>query len=128
MSRSPLHGTSKWKRESAAYLRAHPWCVPCSRARRRIRATLVHHKIPHRGDPKLFWDRKNWEVRCKTCHTDAIGPEATGRPERYRGAGPDGTPLDPGHPWRAPGGCPPHGTENPQRPPVPLASLNGKVT
>jgi 5-methylcytosine-specific restriction protein A len=104
MSRSTLHGTSKWKRESAAYLRANEFCASCLRAGRRTKAVLVHHKRPHRGDVKLFWDRKNWEGRCRTCHDDAIGPERTGRPERYRGARPDGTPLDPSHPWNGRGG------------------------
>jgi 5-methylcytosine-specific restriction endonuclease McrA len=31
-------------------------------------ATIVHHKTPHRGDRKLFWDRKNWSPVCKPCH------------------------------------------------------------
>lgn len=95
-----LLGSRRWKRASAEYLVAHRWCVPCERAKARVRATVVHHKKPHRNvDLGLFWDRRNWEARCGTCHADAMGPEATGRPERYRGASVDGTPLDPGHRW-----------------------------
>jgi 5-methylcytosine-specific restriction protein A len=32
-------------------------------------ATVVDHKIPHKGDMKLFWDRSNWQSLCK-CHHD----------------------------------------------------------
>ncbi|MGN8738508.1 HNH endonuclease signature motif containing protein [Bilifractor sp. HCP3S3_D3] len=31
-------------------------------------ATVVDHIVPHRGDPKLFWDRSNWQALCKRCH------------------------------------------------------------
>jgi 5-methylcytosine-specific restriction endonuclease McrA len=54
---------SKWDKERAAYLKAHPRCVMCGAP-----ATIVHHKTPHRGDRKLFWDRKNWSPVCKPCH------------------------------------------------------------
>ena len=91
--------SERWRKARATYLRSHPLCVPCERAGRTTVASCVHHKIPHRGDPVKFWDQANWEVRCRTCHTDAIGPEATGRRETYRGASTDGTPLDPGHHW-----------------------------
>ena len=26
------------------------------------------HIRPHRGDPVLFWDEKNWQSLCKPCH------------------------------------------------------------
>lgn len=91
--------TARWQKARAAYLRQHPLCVPCERAGLTTPATVVHHVIPHRGDYALFWDEANFEARCRVCHTDAQGPEATGRRETYRGAALDGTPLDPGHIW-----------------------------
>ena len=31
---------------------------------------MVDHIIPHRGDMKLFWDRKNWQPMASSpCHT-----------------------------------------------------------
>ncbi|WP_456297628.1 HNH endonuclease signature motif containing protein [Kineothrix alysoides] len=35
---------------------------------RYVKATVVDHVIPHRGDPILFWDKRNWQPLCKTCH------------------------------------------------------------
>jgi len=32
-------------------------------------ATVVDHRIPHRGDKRLFWDRNNWEPLCASCHS-----------------------------------------------------------
>ena len=54
---------SKWDAERAAYLKTHPKCVRCPGA-----ATVVDHKIPHRGDMKRFWDRSNWQPLCRSCH------------------------------------------------------------
>lgn len=104
-SRYPhLYRTPRWRKERAEHLRAHPFCVPCSRAKRRTKATIVHHKTPHRGNETLFWDRTKWEGRCRTCHDDAEGPEKTGRRETYRGCDESGVPLDPRHPWNDPKG------------------------
>ena len=33
-----------------------------------IKATVVDHITPHRGDKKLFWDEDNWQPLCKRCH------------------------------------------------------------
>ena len=35
---------------------------------RLVKATVVDHIIPHRGDAKLFWDEGNWQSLCKNCH------------------------------------------------------------
>jgi 5-methylcytosine-specific restriction protein A len=31
--------------------------------------TVVDHKVPHRGDMTLFWNRKNWQTLCTTHHS-----------------------------------------------------------
>ena len=59
---------SKWQKGRARYLRAHPLCVECQREGKLVKATVVDHKVPHRGDQKLFWDEKNWQPLCKSCH------------------------------------------------------------
>jgi 5-methylcytosine-specific restriction endonuclease McrA len=66
----------RWRRARAAYLARHPLCVPCAAAGRLAPATVVDHVVPHRGDPVLFWDERNWQGLCKPCH---------GRQDRARG-------------------------------------------
>lgn len=59
----------KWQKAREAYLSKHPLCVYCEREGRVTAATVVDHKVPHRGDMKLFWDSdNNWQSLCKPCH------------------------------------------------------------
>lgn len=63
--------TAAWRRARAAFLRAHPLCQcpACDEGRLRLHAaTVVDHKVPHRGDRVLFWDRNNWQSMTKECH------------------------------------------------------------
>ena len=64
--------TSKWQRESKAFLALpeNHACIRCGTP-----AMLVHHAIPHRGDPPLFWNRKNWRPACKRCHDGPLQSE-----------------------------------------------------
>lgn len=55
---------SKWRKASKGFLAKHRVCGYCESAP----STLVDHRIPHRGDMTLFWDRSNWVPSCKTCH------------------------------------------------------------
>lgn len=61
----------KWRKEREAWLRAHPLCEceQCQGGRVRVTpASVVDHRTPHRGDMRLFWDRKNWQSMSKACH------------------------------------------------------------
>lgn len=70
---------SKWQKARAAWLRAHPLCVMCQQEGALVAATVVDHKIPHRGDKKLFWDSDNWQSLCKRHHdADKQRAEAAG--------------------------------------------------
>ena len=60
----------KWQDASRLYLIAHPWCAKCNGL-----ASEVDHKIPHRGDIKLFWDRGNWQSLCHECHSRKTATE-----------------------------------------------------
>ena len=63
--------TTAWQKAREAYLRAHPLCQceDCDEGRKRLTpATVVDHKIPHKGDRKLFWDSSNWQAMAKPCH------------------------------------------------------------
>ena len=60
-----------WQKASRAYLAEHPLCEceDCDAGRKRVRvASVVDHKVPHRGDQALFWDRTNWQAMHKQCH------------------------------------------------------------
>ena len=61
------YGTA-WQRESKQFLQSHPLCVQCEKEGRYVKATIVDHIVPHRGNQKLFWDRDNWQPLCKQCH------------------------------------------------------------
>ncbi len=57
---------AKWRVERTAYL-ARPENRMCACGCGRV-ATIVHHKIPHKGDRRLFWSRSNWQPVCQPCH------------------------------------------------------------
>jgi 5-methylcytosine-specific restriction enzyme A len=52
-----------WERERDLWLAHHPDCNFCGKP-----ATLVDHIIAHKGDQSLFWDWRNWQSLCTTCH------------------------------------------------------------
>lgn len=55
-----------WQVARENYL-AEPGNQVCRICRSAI-ATVVDHITPHRGDRRLFWDRKKWQPLCKRCH------------------------------------------------------------
>ena len=62
---------SRWQRARATFLRHNPLCVRCDSQGRIAEATVVDHRVPHRGDPALFWDPGNWQALCASCHNGA---------------------------------------------------------
>ncbi len=61
---------ARWRRESKKFLQLHPLCEECLKEGKATTATVVDHIVPHRGDPKIFWDRSNWQALCKRCHDE----------------------------------------------------------
>lgn len=60
----------KWQKTSNARLVKHLWCVdPYKVHELQEPATLTDHIIPVTGprDPR-FWDSKNWQSLCDSCH------------------------------------------------------------
>lgn len=91
----------KWQKARAAFLAAHPLCQcpQCQEGTVRVlAATVVDHKVPHRGDPVLFWDRTNWQALSKPCHDS--WKQRLEKSGTVAGASEDGVPLDPNHHWR----------------------------
>ena len=68
----------KWQKARLRFLGEHPLCVMCEKQGRITVATVVDHKIPHKGDQELFWDESNWQSLCKP-HHDRDKAEEEGR-------------------------------------------------
>ena len=60
---------ARWNKARKRFLEKNPLCVECLKAGRYVKATDVDHIVPHRGDPKLFWDGGNWQALCHRCHS-----------------------------------------------------------
>jgi 5-methylcytosine-specific restriction enzyme A len=59
--------SAKWRRESKAFL-ALPGNELCACGCGRS-ATMVDHRVAHKGDMKLFWDRSNWQPMFGRCNS-----------------------------------------------------------
>lgn len=73
-----MYNNSKWRKARLAYLQANPLCVQCAKENRVTQANVVDHIVPHRGDRRLFWDKKNWQALCDyrspfDCHGHKTG-------------------------------------------------------
>ncbi len=69
---------SKWRVARLQHLEFHPLCVRCEADGIVVAASVVDHIIPHKGNDKLFWDRKNWQSLCKPCHDSKTANEDGG--------------------------------------------------
>lgn len=72
----------------------------CEAAGKVEEATVVDHKVPHRGDQVLFWDQTNWQSLCKLCHDGE--KQQLERSGTVRGCTDTGVPLDASHHWFKP--------------------------
>lgn len=72
--------TRKWREASKGFLRVHPMCEcdECKAAPAPLRAVLVDHIQPHKGDMAKFWDRNNWQAMAKVCHDKKTAREDGG--------------------------------------------------
>lgn len=78
----------QWDKARLQFLRNHPLCEceECKGSEHPEIAEVVDHRTPHKGDPKLFWDRKNWQAMSKRHHDRKTAREdgAFGRPVKPR--------------------------------------------
>lgn len=63
-----LYADVWWRKASKAFLAAHPLCAHHAEVGIIEAAKVVDHKVPHRGDKRLFRDQSNWQGLCLTCH------------------------------------------------------------
>ena len=98
MRRDQLYGR-RWRKGRRQFLVEHPLCAMCLEEGTETLAVEVDHIIPHKGDPVLFWDTKNWQGLCKFHHQSIKARMERGG--KRIGNRMDGTPLDPKHHWNA---------------------------
>lgn len=80
----------RWQQARDTFLRQHPLCQceECQGGRLRVTlASVVDHKIPHRGDTRLFWDQSNWQAMAKPCHDRKTATDDGGFGNYGAGAG-----------------------------------------
>ncbi|WIW52052.1 HNH endonuclease [Mesorhizobium mediterraneum] len=78
--------SKKWDVEAKAFLSlpVNRLCAcGCGRA-----SQMVDHKIPHRGNPQLMWDRSNWQPMTTACHSRKTAKHdgGFGNPKREGGS------------------------------------------
>lgn len=76
----------KWDQASKRHIKANPLCLGCEAIGKTTAAVLTDHRIPHKGNRVLFWDRGNRQSSCKW-HHDVIKQKL----ERMHAAGAIGT-------------------------------------
>lgn len=70
--------TYKWQQARKGWLAKYPLCVFCEAKGLTVLASVVDHKVPHRGDMELFWDTGNWQAMAKQCHDKKTATEDGG--------------------------------------------------
>lgn len=113
------YSTAAWARLRAAHLALEPMCRACAVSGRIALANTVDHVVPISDGGAPFPDHDGLASYCAGCHgaKTARGSEAGAirSTKPRKGCNPDGTPLDPAHPWsqkslRAEGSGPAWGT------------------
>ena len=87
----------RWQRARLVYLKEHPLCTMCRAQGYTVQAKVVDHIVPHKGDPRLFWDRGNWQPLCYTHHNGA--KQSQDRTGITVGCDVNGIPLGVEHAW-----------------------------
>lgn len=88
-----------WRLSSRRFLRENPLCTECSKRHLTVAAAVVDHIVPHDGNRELFWNKKNWQSLCRTCH-DTFKQQLE-RSGVHIGCDANGIPLDPNHHWNS---------------------------
>ena len=97
------YNTTTWKRLREAHLSLFPMCEGCEEIGSMTLANTVDHRVPINAGGDPFPSHDGLASYCPRCHgaKTARGVEAgavrSNKPRR--GCNPDGSPLDPAHPW-----------------------------
>lgn len=64
--------TARWQRlRWQVLVRDLFTCRRCGRVEGDTSQLVADHRVPHRGDERLFWDEANLQCLCKLCHDSA---------------------------------------------------------
>ncbi len=74
---------TRWRKHRVQFLSKNPLCVICNQDNKLTPATVVDHKIPHKGDYNLFWDVNNHQSLCKYHHDVKTATEDGGFGRTY---------------------------------------------
>jgi 5-methylcytosine-specific restriction endonuclease McrA len=91
-----LYKSARWRALRQQQLSRQPLCGRCLIEGKTTAATVANHRIPHKGDPALFWDSENLESTCKRHHDSHIQSEE--RRGYSKAVDASGWPSDPMHP------------------------------
>jgi len=91
-----LYHTARWQSLRSWQLNRQPLCERCKAKGITAAATVCNHRIPHKGDPALFYDPDNLEPLCAPCHDGPVQSEE--RLGYSKEVGLDGWPICPSHP------------------------------
>lgn len=72
-----FYDSPRWRAMAEKKRQETPNCEICGAP-----ATEIHHLIPHRGDPELFFDYGNLQALCHRCHTEQTKREARERRQK----------------------------------------------
>lgn len=89
----------RWKALREAQLRRKPLCECRIHAGRTVKAEVVDHKTPHRGDSGLFFDASNLQSLAKQCHDSWKARVERSGNDFIPGCDENGHPLDPQSHW-----------------------------
>lgn len=99
------YNSTTWKRLRAAHLSLYPMCIGCEAMGRLTPANTVDHVHPISEGGVPFPGHDGLASYCHACHSakTARGSEAGAirSTKPRKGCNPDGSPLDPEHPWHA---------------------------
>lgn len=113
------YNTARWQRLRLAHLAIEPVCRGCKAMGRLSRANTVDHVRAISDGGPAFPGHDGLASYCPACHSakTARGAEAGAimSTKPRKGCNPDGTPLDPAHPWHAGKSL----RAEPSRPPLP---------
>ncbi len=91
--------SARWQRIRKEQLTKEPYCQCPHHIGQHIKANIVDHIKPHRGDTRLFWDKSNLQSLTKPCHDIFKQSEEKGGAGFDKGCNPDGTPLNRESSW-----------------------------
>ena len=69
-----LYNSREWQRLSRQFLDENYICSECPSV-----SEHCDHIKPHGGNPKLFWDVRNWQALCASCHGKKTRKEVFGK-------------------------------------------------